>query len=154
MVQLKLFKNTNYPYKDADDTFIARGLHLNMLRNWVLSLFNGTPSDVPWGQTASITLGKSEDIEGAVINYKSVFPGSPGIGINYDEVGRIEVNNSSDHTENPQLHHTRTTTNHSQGSLTNTAIDVIKSGENLVMTVGNGTGYDMKFTYTLKILKT
>ncbi len=154
MDDLKTFKNVNYPYKDQDDTFFARGLHLNMLRNWVISLFNGISISAPWNEGLSIVLGRSENIDGAEIDYNGVFPGSPGIGGQYDQVGELSINNSMEHASNQRLSFTRESVNHGGGTSTNIDIDIVKSGDNLVMIVTNNTGYDMDFSYTLKILKT
>lgn len=154
MADLPKFKNVNYPYKDQHDTFIARGYHLNLLRGAILTEESGEnlPTPLPWGQTANIILGESVDIDGCIINYKATFPNSSPIGAQYDEVGTVEINNSSEHVNKTALSWTRECTNHGQGSLTQVDIDILKTGDNLVLRLINGGSSDMLFTFTKKIL--
>jgi len=155
MADLPVFRNVNYPYKDQHDTFIARGYHLNLLRDAIIESEAGTnlPTPLPWGQTANIVLGLSEDIDGCIINYKATFPDSSAIGAQYDEVGTVEINNSSEHVNKSALSWTRECTNHGQGFLDVVDIDILKVGDEIVLRLINGGSTDMLFTYTSKILK-
>jgi len=148
------FRNINYPYADQDDTFQARGLHLNMLVDEINNRDSGVEVPViEWGTSTDIVLGLSTEIDAVFIDYRAKFPSSSAIGLQMDETGKLVVNNSSEHTEKTALTHTREAGNHSQGSLTNVGIDVVLVGLNIVLRVSNGSSYDMDFTFTSKIMR-
>jgi len=155
-----VFKNVNYPYKDQHDTFIARGYHLNLLREAIVERQTGIslPTPLPWGQTTDIVLGPSEEIDACTINYKATFPNSSPIGAQYDETGTLEVNNSSEHANKPALSWTRECTNHGQGfsGTTSVGISFLISvvGGNLIMRLTNNGSTNMQFVYNIvKTLK-
>lgn len=148
------FRNVNYPYVNQDDTFDAKGLHLNMIVDEINSRDVGTEvPDIAFGDSADLILGLSTDIDAAFIDYRASFPLSSAIGTQLDETGTIVVNNSSEHINKTALTHTRESGNHSQGSLTNVGIDVVLVGLYIVLRITNGTSDNMKFTYTPKIMK-
>jgi hypothetical protein len=149
------FRNINYPYANQDDTFQARGLHLNMIVDEINNLHSGVPvDDITNTEVRDIVLGLSKDIDAAFIDYKYTIPTSPGIFNNWDQSGRLQANNSSEHANSPALSWTQESTNHAPGaeSIVLTFEFVVVEG-NLILRVTNHATYTVQFTYTLKILK-
>lgn len=148
---LKRFRNINYPYKDQDDTFIARGYHLNVLVDDINNLhvgFDVVPIDA--AGTTDVILGRSKDIDAAFIDYKAIFP-DVNIGSNLDQAGTLEVSNSSEAIL-PDLSWTRESTNHTVGAELTVTIEFLIVGADLVMRLTNTSSYTMNFTYTAKIV--
>ena len=146
------FRNINYPYRDQDDTFTARGLHLNMIVDEINNITEGiqiVPVIAALG-TTDVILGTSQDIDSATINYKVIL--AKTIGSNPDQSGNLVVNNSSEETL-PALSWTRESTNHVAGSEEAVTIEFLVVSNNLVMRITNTSGYDLQFIYTLNILK-
>ena len=147
------FRNINYPFANDDDTFIARGYNLNQIVDEINSWSVGVASTVGAAGAEDIVLGLSEDIDAAFIDYKATFPGSPGIGSNFDQVGVLEVNNSSEHASNTGLSWTRESVNHGSGTEeSSVAIEFLVVGANLIMRVTNTSGYSMEFMYSIKTM--
>lgn len=149
---LQRFRNITYPYQNQDDTFTARGYHLNQLVDAINNLHSGIPEEIDGLGSSDIVLGRSRDIDAAFIDYSYIFPGEPGIGGNYDQTGSMSVNNSSNHTESSQLSWQRESINHTGGVEQVVTIEFVVVGLDLVMRVTNTTSYAMKFSYTPKLM--
>jgi len=150
---LPRFTNRNYPYATPDDTFIARGLHLNMLRDELLSTAGTSNTiDVSSSSTISTTLGLLSKITAVFIDYKGIYTITSALDTNGSQAGHLEVSVSYNETYGTSVNFTRTATNHSSGSAEDTiVIDFIKDGDNLVMTVEETEGLDLTFMYHIKI---
>ena len=147
------FRNINYPYATPDDTFIARGLQLNMIVDEINNLSIGVEvPEIAFGGSTDITLGLSKDIDAAFIDYKGKYPDSSAISPNYDEVGTLEVNNSSENANKPQLIWTREATFTESTTPANIDIEFLVTGGALIMRVTNNSGNTLYFTFTAKIL--
>lgn len=145
------FRNVNYPYKNQDDTFTARGLHLNMLVDEINDLHTGI--EVPTIDSLGVTdvvLGRSKEIDSATINYKAIFDKT--IGSNPDQSGTLVVNNSSDEVLS-ELSWTRETTNHYSGSEEILTIEFLVVGVELIMRLTNTSSNALQFIYTINTLK-
>ena len=147
------FRNINYPYRDQDDTFIARGLQLNMIVDEINNLSRGVEvPEIAFGGSTDISLGQSKDIDAVFIDYKGKFPTSSAISPNKDEVGTLEVNNSSEHVNQPQLIWTREATFTEATQPQSIDIEFLVVGAQLVMRVTNNSGDTLNFTFTAKIM--
>jgi hypothetical protein len=147
------FRNINYPYANQDDTFTARGLHLNMLVDEINKISEGITVDpITFLGVTDVILGQSKDIDSAVIDYKTSYP-DKNIGSNADQSGTFVVNNSSEHANIPDLSWTRESTNHASGSEEIADIEFLVVSNNLVMRITNNSGNPLYFIYTIKILK-
>ena len=149
------FRNINYPYKDQDDTFTARGLHLNMLVDEINSLDDTSPVVVGASGVLDIILGESRDIDSAFIDYKAAWPDTLAPGqLQQDQTGKLIVNNSLEHALNPELTWTREAVRSAGSSNPVLAgIDFLKIGLNLVMRVTNNSlTYTLNFSYTVKLM--
>ena len=94
---LPRFTNRNYPYANQDDTFHGRGLHLNMIRDELINTAGiSGQADIIGSATVNIVLGKSEDIDAAYLDYKTIFAGIGAIDANPNEVGHLYINKCSD----------------------------------------------------------
>lgn len=147
------FRNINYPYRNQDDTFDAKGLQLNMIVDEINRITEGIEV-APIGLlgVTDVILGQSKDIDSATIDYKASFP-DKAIGSNADQSGVLVVNNSSEHAGIPDLSWTRESVNHASGSEETAEIEFLVVSANLVMRITNTSGNDLQFIYTLKILK-
>jgi hypothetical protein len=147
------FRNVNYPYATPDDTFDAKGLQLNMIVDEINNLSRGVEvPEIAFGGSTDITLGQSKDIDAAFIDYKGKYPDSSGISPNIDEVGTLEVNNSSEHSNKPQLIWTREVTFTDSTNPQSIEIEFVIVGAELVMRITNTSGNTLKFTYTAKLM--
>jgi hypothetical protein len=147
------FRNVNYPYATPDDTFDAKGLQLNMIVDEINNLTRGVEvPEITFGVSTDITLGQSKDIDAVFIDYKGKFPTSSAISPNQDEVGTLEVNNSSEHVNKPQLIWTRECTYTSASQPQNIDIEFLVVGAELIMRVTNNSGNTLHFTFTAKIM--
>ena len=147
------FRNINYPYRTQDDTFDAKGLQLNMIVDEINNLSIGVEvPEIVFGGSTDITLGLSKDIDAAFIDYKGKFPTSSGISPNQDEVGTLEVNNSSEHANKPQLIWTRECTFTEDTQPNSIEIEFLVVATNLIMRVTNTSGNTLDFTFTAKIM--
>ena len=146
------FRNVNYPYANDDDSFIARGLHLNQIVDEINSWSIGNPVIVAALGATDIVLGPSEDIDAGFVDFKAIFPAFGGPGINPDQVGQIVINNSSEEIY-PDLSHTIEYTVHGGDPHSDLTIDVLKVVNDLVLRVTNVSGYELNFLYNLKSMK-
>jgi hypothetical protein len=147
------FRNINYPYRTQDDTFDAKGLQLNMIVDEINNLSRGVEvPEIAFGGSTDIPLGQSKDIDAVFIDYKGKYPTSSGISPNQDEVGTLEVNNSSEHANAPQLIWTREATYTSASQPQNIEIEFLVVGAELIMRVTNTSGDTLHFIFTAKIM--
>ena len=153
---IPVFKNITYPYQTADDTFVARGYHLNLLRDEILKIGEGVTVDMPSTGASTVTdilLGFSSDIDVVFIDYKYTFPAR--IGTNIDQTGSLNINNSLEHAV-PLLQSIvvqRESVNHITGYENLVTIDCVKVSDFLYLRVTNTTTDDMAFIYTQKLVK-
>ena len=151
---LKKFRNITYPYRTDDDTFIARGYHLNVLVDAINDIDTGVNVPIDAAGSADIILGLSKDIDAAFIDYKLHCPDT--VITDYDQSGHLEVNNSLEHPEPARqaVTWTRESTNHAAGSGSEEVVTFafLKVGADLIMRVTNTTGEPMQLTFTANIL--
>lgn len=147
---LQRFRNITYPYANDDDTFVARGYHLNQIVDEIVG--SSEPVEILFGGSTDITLGFSTDIDAAFIDYKGKFPTSSAISSNVDEVGEIVVNNSSEHLNKPQLIWTRECAFTESTTPANIGIEFLIVAGKLVMRISNASGNTLHFTFTAKIM--
>jgi hypothetical protein len=145
------FRNVNYNYQTPDDSFIARGLQLNMIVDEINDITAGiSPDPIASVGVTDIVLGPEKDIDAAFIDYKATFPTYSLV--NVDQTGKLEVNNSMYHGDAPKLSWTRESTVQTSGTENVVGIEFLIVVNDLVMRVTNTTGVDMNFNYSLKIL--
>ncbi len=150
---LQRFRNITYPYANDDDTFVARGYHLNVLVDTINEYQIGVEVDpIDFTGSIDIVLGNSVDIDAAYIDYKGKFPDSSAISPNYDEAGKIIVNNSSEHVNKPQLIWTREAAFTEGTTPTNIDIEFLVISNQLTMRVTNNSGNTLHFTFTAKLM--
>ena len=145
------FRNVEYDYRTPDDSFDAKGLHLNMIVDEINELTAGIDLlPVSFLGVTDIVLGRQLDIDAAFIDYKIKYPDYSIV--NADQSGKLEVNNSMYPGDAPTLSWTRESVNHTVGTEENVTIEFLIVGADLVMRVTNTSGSELEFTYTLKIL--
>ena len=153
---IPIFRNITYPYQTADDTFVARGYHLNLLRDEILRVGGGLTLDMPSTGASTVTdilLGFSADIDAAFIDYKYFFP--LRTGTNIDQTGSLNINNSLEHAV-PGLQGIvvqRESVNHDTGYENLVTMDCVKITDLLYLRVTNTTTDDMVFIYSQKFMK-
>jgi len=141
MTYLQKFRNINYPYANDDDTFQARGYHLNVLVDAV----NGGGDSLELGLgTTDIILGLSADLKGVDLMYAALYPDyGPG---NRDSAGEITIVNGND-SDTPILswYHDSTRDNTNEITLT-----PMINGSNLILRVENLIGDILEFGLNAK----
>ena len=145
---LPRFRNINYPYANDDDTFIARGYHLNQLRDEINLGESGAAVEVAASAVVDITLGLSTEIDAVFIYYKILY-----VGADYpDEVGKLEIKNSMEHATVGQQDVTIERESSTLQSSEDVDIDSVRVGLNLMLRVTNNYANDIVFLYSPKIM--
>ena len=141
MTYLQKFRNVTYPYKNQDDTFTARGYHLNILVDAVNG--GGDSLELELG-TTDIILGPSANIKGVDLLYSALYPTyAPG---NRDSAGEITIANGND-SDTPTLSWYHDSTFDNTSVLTLTPMIV---GSNLILRVENLIGDILEFGLNAK----
>ena len=134
------FRNVNYPYRNQDDSFIARGLHLNMI---VDEINQDNAIELEIG-TTDIILGPSKTLKAVDLTYVALYPDyGPG---SRDSAGEITIMNGMD-SDTPRLdwYHDSTTDNTSVIILTPMIV-----GSNLILRVQNLISFTLQFSLNAK----
>ena len=145
------FRNINYPYANDDDTFIARGYHLNQIVDEINDQHTGIEvPEIPSLGSTDIVLGRSDDVDSATVQYKAIFDKT--VGSSTDQSGTLVVNNSLEETL-PDISWSRESVNHASGSEEIMTVEFLKVGIDLVLRITNTSGNALKFIYTFNTLK-
>jgi hypothetical protein len=141
------FRNINYPYRTPDDSFIARGLQLNMIVDEINALSIGTPVIVEKLGTTDVVIGSVDKVKAAFIDYWTDTYDT--FITNYAQTGTIEIRNGLRHTNVPVLDMIR----HSSGSYpAQPTIAVIQDAGNIILRITNTTALEMEFLMSTKII--
>lgn len=144
------FRNIPYPYANQNDTFIARGYHLNELVDEINKLTAGVPVEIPISGNLEVELGEARFIDAAFIDYKAIFPTAPS---NINQVGEVQVNNDYNHSSEPSITWSRESTNPNIGSEEGATFEFVVIDSKLVFRITNTTSYPMEFTFTVKLVQ-
>lgn len=143
MAALQKFRNVIYPYKDQDDTFIARGYHLNL----IVDAFNAAPEgggqavELPFGDPdVDIILGVSADTNAVNVLYAANYPDAGPS--NMDSAGKLIISNGAE-SDIPRLEWEHDSTRDNTSNLTLTPMVV---GDDLVLRVSNLSGNTLHFS--------
>lgn len=141
------FRNINYPYANPDDTFIARGLQLNMIVDEINAITIGTPVIIEKSGTTDVVIGLISKVKAAFIDYWT--DTADTFITNYAQTGTVEIRNGLEHPNTPVLDMLR----HSSGNQPQQpTIAVIQDAGNIVLRITNTTALAMEFLMSAKII--
>lgn len=143
MSYLQNFRNITYPYVNADDTFVGRGYHLNVL----VDAINGGDNniEIPFGaSTVDINLGPSLCLKAVNLTYAAQYP-TDGPS-NSDSAGKIVISNGNESAV-PRIEWEHDSTRDNTARVTLTPMII---GADLFLRVENLSGHTLKFGLNAK----
>lgn len=147
---MERFRNIIYPYQNEDDTFIARGYHVNQIVDALNDSQSGAIVDVIASTGISdLVIGRQDTIDAIFIDYSYK---TGDTVVNRNQSGHIKVENSNSEAT-PVISWTRESVVHTAGTEEDVTFEFVIDGYNLVMRVTNSSGYDLSLAYTAKIMK-
>jgi hypothetical protein len=141
------FRNINYPYRNQDDTFDAKGLQLNMIVDEINRITIGVPVIVEKSGTTDVVIGLITKVKAVFIDYWT--DTADTFITNYAQTGTVEIRNGLEHPNQPVLDMLR----HSSGNQPQQpTMVVIQDAGNIVLRITNTTALAMEFLMSTKII--